>query len=138
MNLNIFSVIPTFVQEVVDVNFVANSSSVRSGGAFGQDAVFTCTVDSWPLASIEWSYPDAIGGSRVSIVLNQSDPTRQESTLTFDSVDLEDDDTSFTCSATSEFGSISSTGTLGIFGESILCVMLKPTLIALHFQSFLK
>ena len=100
------------------MNFVANSSSVRSGSAFGEDVTFTCTVDSWPLASVNWSYNGGLD-SRISTQTSQPSSIRQVSTLTFLSVEQEDDGSSFTCTATSQYGVITSSGSIGIFGELV-------------------
>ena len=95
------------------MNFVLNSSSVRSGSVSGLQATFTCVVDSWPPAQVEWSY---INSSRISIETSRPSPQRQVSTLTVSSVELGDQGV-FTCNATSQFGSISSSANLDIFGE---------------------
>ena len=103
---------PTFVQEVNDVSLVVNSSDVRSGADLGLVS-FNCTIDSQPLANIEWSY---VNNSRVSIQTDRQGLVRQLSTLRISSVEFGDKGV-FTCSAMSPVGSNSSSGNLSVFGK---------------------
>lgn len=101
------------MQEVNNVFFVENSSDVRSGADLGLAATFFCTVDSQPLADIQWSY---VNDSRVSVQTDRQGLVRQLSTLRISSVQFGDEGV-FTCSAVSPFGSKSSSGNLGVFGK---------------------
>ena len=107
------SVPPTLVEEVADNFFVLNSSNVRSGDDSDLLAAFRCIVDSQPPATIEWSY---FNNSRITIETVQENSLRQISTLGISSVDIVDQGV-FTCTATSPYGSISSSANLRVFGE---------------------
>ena len=108
-----FAVPPILVEEVADIFFVLNSSNVRSGDDSDLMAAFMCIVDSQPPATIEWSY---VNNSTITIETVQENSLRQISTLRVSSVDIGDQGV-FTCTATSPYGSISSSANLRIFGE---------------------
>ena len=112
-----FSVVPRFVQEVVDMELTINSSTARSGGGTELFVTFTCTVDSQPLAELTWFYNTTIE-PRISILSDVPSPERQVSTLTLSNVQFGDQG-EFTCNATSPYGSISSSAILSIFGEQV-------------------
>ena len=108
--------------EPVDDNiFVLNSTFVRSGADLGLMATFTCTVNSQPTATIEWSYDLNVS---VSIQTVNQSTLRQVSTLTIPSVDIGDQG-EFTCRATSPYGSVTSTANLGVFGKLDSLKMIK-------------
>ena len=101
---------PPIVEPVDDNIFVLNSTFVRSRADLGLTATFTCTVNSQPTATIEWSYDLNVSVSIQTVTL------RQVSTLTIPSVDIGDQG-EFTCRATSPYGSVTSTANLGVFGK---------------------
>ena len=123
------SVIPAFIERAADQNLVINSSTARFSSNSQLTATFTCIIDSQPLAKITWYSENLAGDSTFDdprIFVNTDTPSRERqiSTLTFMSVELGDQGR-FTCNATSQYGSISSTANLNIFGEHEICHISK-------------
>ena len=103
---------------MADQNLVINSTVARLGNDSQLTATFTCTVDSQPLAKINWYYEQFAGDNTFDdprIFVNTDTPSqeRQISTLTFFPVVLGDQGR-FTCNATSSYGSIVSSANLNI------------------------
>ena len=110
-------VIPTLVEGLLDQNLVTNSSTARSNNVSELTATFRCVVDSYPLATIAWYYNNStVNDTRISITTYSPTRGRLVSILVVSAVEIRDRGT-FTCTAVSDYGSVSSTANLAVFGE---------------------